>query len=399
MEADLISQKIANLAPSQTLAMTVKARELEAQGRSIIKLSLGEPDFATPEHITLAAKQAIDEGYFSYSPVPGYPDLRRAIVAKLKRDNNLDYSIDNIVCSTGAKQSLMNVLQVLVNPSDEVIIFSPYWVSYMSQVELVEGKAVIVTGKIENDFKVTAAQLETAITPKTKVIMYSSPCNPTGSVYSQAELKGIADVVAQHQNIYVISDEIYEYINYEGQHESIAQFEKVKEQVIVVNGLSKGFAMTGWRLGYIAAAPSIAKACTKFQGQVTSGTCSITQRAAIAALTETLEPTHAMCRKFKARRDLVLKLIGEIEGVKANIPQGAFYLFPDISDFFGKSYAGKTIHNGFDLSMYLLNEAGVAVVDGAAFGEPNCIRLSFAASEADLKIAIPNLKRALDQLT
>ena len=398
MQTQAISKKITNLAPSQTLAMTVKARELEAQGHKIIKLSLGEPDFLTPEHITSAAKKAIDEGFFSYSPVPGYPDLRQAIAAKFKRDNNLDYTIDNIVCSTGAKQSLMNVLQVLVNPGDEVIVFSPYWVSYMSQVKLVEGKAVTITGSLENDFKVTAVQLEAAITPQTKAILYSSPCNPTGSVYSRAELESLSEVLAKHEHVYIISDEIYEYINYEEQHESIAQFETIKDRVVVVNGLSKGFAMTGWRLGYIAAPVAIAKACTKFQGQVTSGTCSITQRAAIAALTESLAPTHAMCRTFKTRRDLVLDLIGEIEGVKANVPRGAFYLFPDISSFFGKSYAGKMIANGFDLSMYLLKEAGVAVVDGAAFGEPNCIRLSFAASESDLKIAIPNLKRALDQL-
>ncbi len=394
-----LSKRLSALAPSQTLVMAAKARELENKGIQVIKLNLGEPDFLTPKHITEAGKKAIDEGYFSYSPVPGYLPLRQAIVNKLKRDNGLDYTPENIVCSTGAKHSLANVFYSIVDPGDEVIIFSPYWVSYLGQTTLVEGKPVIVKGAIENDFKVNAEQLEKAITPKTKVVIYSSPCNPTGSLYNRAELEALAKVIEKYPNIYVISDEIYEYINFYGKHESIAQFENIKDRVIVVNGLSKGFAMTGWRLGYIAAATWIAKACIKFQGQFTSGTSSITQRAAITALSDDLDACHDMRDAFKKRRDLVLSLIRKIKGVKTNVPQGAFYLFPDVSYFFGKSYQNQTIENSYDLCMYLLNEAHVSLVDGGAFGEPKCMRISFAASEDDLKTAMDRIEKALNRLT
>ena len=395
-----LSNRIQQLSESATIAMAQRSRELKAQGKDVISLSLGEPDFHTPDFIKEAAKQAIDENYTNYTPVPGYVELREAISKKFKRDNQLDYSPEQIVVSTGAKQSIANVMLCLVNPGDEVIMPAPYWVSYMEIAKMAEGSPVVVSAGIEQDFKITAQQLEDAITEKSRVLIYSSPSNPTGSIYNEEELAALAKVIAQHKELYVISDEIYEYINFEGKHHSLAHFDEIKDQVITVNGLSKGFAMTGWRCGYIGAPTWIAKACAKMQGQVTSGTCSITQRAAIAALEADPESvTSEMRQAFKKRRDLVAEQLEKIEGIKVNRPPGAFYLFPDVSAFFGKSHHGKTITDSNALSMYLLNEALVATVDGDAFGSPNCLRLSVANSEEQLMEAMDRITKAFDKLS
>jgi aspartate aminotransferase len=394
----LLSDRINALSESQTLAMTKKARELTAKGAKVINLSIGEPDFQTPQHIKDAAKKAIDDGFTFYSPVPGYPELRTAIADKLRRENNLDWKAENIVVSTGAKQSLANVLMCLVNPGDEVLIFAPYWVSYSEMVKLAEGVPVLVNGTIENDFKVTAQQLEEAITPRTKVIMYSSPSNPTGAVWSEQELRDIARVVERHENIFVMADEIYEYITFEPGYFSIGSIPSIKDRVITINGFSKGHAMTGWRIGYIAAAKWIADACDKLQGQVTSGTCSITQKAAYAALVGDMGPTREMTEAYRHRRDLVVGLLNEIPGVKTSVPKGAFYVFPDISYYFGKTDGTTTIETAEDLCMYLLNNGHVSLVTGDAFGAPNCIRISFAASDESLKEALRRTKEQLAQL-
>ena len=397
--ANQVSQRISNLAESATLAMAAKGREYRAQGIDVIALSLGEPDFKTPAHICEGAKKAIDEGkYFSYPPVNGYLDLRQAICDKLKRDNNISYTPDQIVVSNGAKQSIANTMFSLVDPGDEVIIYTPYWVSYQAIVELAEGVPVYLEGSIENDFKATAEQLEAAITPKTKVVMYSSPSNPTGSVFTREEIEEIAKVLSRHEGIYVIADEIYEYINYTGEHVSLASFPEMYDRTITVNGFAKGYAMTGWRVGYIAAPTWIAKACSKMQGQITSANCSIAQRAAYTALTEDLEPTYAMTREYLRRRDLVMGLLKEIPGLRTPLPQGAFYFFPDVSSYFGKSDGTTTINNADDLCMYVLDEAHVALVTGAAFGAPNCVRISYAASEENLRSAISKIKEVLGRL-
>jgi aspartate aminotransferase len=393
-----LSARINILSESQTIGMSKLSRELSSKGVDVINLSLGEPDFITPVHIRDAAKKAIDEGFTHYTPISGFAELRKAISEKFKRENNLDYSPDQIVVSTGAKQAIANVILSLVNPGDEVIIPLPYWVSYIEVVKLAEGKSVAMNTTLENDFKITSAQLEAAITPKTKLLIFSSPCNPTGTVFTRDELKAFADVLAKHPNVYVLSDEIYEHINFLKHHESIAQFENVKDRVIIVNGVSKGYAMTGWRIGYIGAAKWIADACDKMQGQFTSGTSSISQKAAEAALTTNNKPTLEMQEAFHRRRDLVVKLIREIPGIKINEPQGAFYVFPDVSSYFGKSDGEKTIHNATDLSMYLLYTAHVSVVTGEAFGNGNYVRISYAAADDKLVEAIRRIKEALSKL-
>ena len=398
---NILSNRILNMAESETLAMTAKARELKAQGKDVISLSIGEPDFNTPETVKEAAKQAIDDNFTHYPPVPGYPDLRQAVCDKFKRDNNLDFTPEQIVVSTGAKQSIYQLVQCLVNPGDEVIIPTPFWVSYKEIVRVAEGKCVYVKTSIENDFKVTPQQLEAAITPKTKLIMFSSPSNPTGMLYTKEELKGIADVVAKHENLFVMADEIYEHINFVGKHESIAQFPEVKDRVITVNGVAKGFAMTGWRIGFIAAPLVIAKACNKLQGQVTSATCSIAQKATVRAMQmdpATSEDIINMRNIFRQRRDMVYKLLCDIPGLKVRLPQGAFYFFPDCSSYYGKSYNGTKIENSTDMAFYLLNEAGVATVMGSAFGDDSCIRLSYATSEDLLREALRRMKEALAKL-
>lgn len=394
----LLANRLNNFTESKTLEMAKITRELQAKGIDIISLSLGEPDFDTPEHIRIAAKKAIDDGYTHYPPVSGYDDLKEAVVNKLKRDNGLEFKKAQIIVSTGAKQSLVNVLLSLVNPGDEVIIPAPYWVSYPEMVKLAEGKVVPIYTDVEQNFKITASQLEKAITPKTKVLLYSSPCNPTGSVYTEEELKQLAAVLEKHPNIIIISDEIYEHINFSGEHHSIAKNNNIKDRVVVVNGLSKGFAMTGWRLGYIAAPEAIAKACDKIQGQITSGTSSISQRAAIAALSDNLKPTKEMKQIFQKRRDLIISLLKEIPGVKINEPQGAFYVFPDVSDLFGKSDGTSTINNSSDMATYILNKAHVALVSGDAFGNDKCIRISYATSDDKIKEAISRIKNALTAL-
>ena len=396
--ATLLSERVNAMAESATLAMTKKARVLAAQGVKVISLSIGEPDFPTPQHIKDAAKKAIDDNFTQYTPVSGIADLRAAIAEKLRRDNNLDWKAENIVVSTGAKQSLTNALLALLNPGDEVVIFSPYWVSYSEMVVLAEGVPVLVHGALENDFKVTAAQLEAAITPRTKIVMFSSPCNPTGSVFTEQELRDIAAVVERHENIFVMADEIYEYIVFEGKNFSIGSVPAIKDRVITVNGCSKGYAMTGWRLGYLAAPKWIADACDKIQGQVTSGTCSITQKAAVAALTGPLDDTRKMAEAYRRRRDLVIAGLREIPGLKIAVPQGAFYAFPDMSHYFGKSDGTHNIQNADDLAMYLLNVGHVATVSGSAFGAPNCIRLSTAASDENLTEALRRIKEALGRL-
>ncbi|WP_394750866.1 pyridoxal phosphate-dependent aminotransferase [Spongiimicrobium salis] len=390
-----LSDRIKNMSTSATLAMAAKARELRNQGKDIIGLSLGEPDFNIPDFIKDAAKQAIDENYSSYSPVDGYGDLKEAISNKFKRDNSLEYGIQQIVVSTGAKQSLANVAMIMLNRGDEVILPAPFWVSYSDIVKLAEGVPVQVKTSIDTDFKMTPEQLEAAITPKTKMLWFSSPCNPSGSVYSKSELEGLAAVLKKHPNIYVVSDEIYEHINFVGGHVSIAGIEGMYDRTITVNGVSKAFAMTGWRIGYIGAPEWIAKACTKFQGQITSGANAIGQRSTIAALQAPVSKIQFMIDEFHKRRDLILQLLGEIEGFKLNVPEGAFYVFPDISSFFGKNLNGTTIQTASDLSMYILENANVATVTGEAFGNPNCIRISYAASEKELREAVARMKAVL----
>ena len=397
---DLRSERIKSMAESATLAMAAKARELKQQGIDVISLSLGEPDFKTPKHIQEGAKAAIDEGkYFAYPPVNGYLDLREAISEKFKKDNGLEYSADQIVVSNGAKQSIANVFLALLDPGDEVIVFSPYWVSYSALVELAEGKCVFVNGGIENDFKATAAQLKEAITDKTKALILSSPCNPTGSVFSEQELKEIADVLKDHPNIVVLSDEIYELINYGEKHVSIGALPGMIERTVTINGFAKGFAMTGWRVGYIGAPLWLAKAANKIQGQITSANCSIAQRAALTALTSTYEPSYEMVKEYARRRELVHGLLSEIPGVEVNMQGGAFYFFPNVSSFFGKSVDGKVIANADDLSLFLLSDAHVSVVTGDAFGDPNCLRLSYAASEEELRTAVDRIKASLAKLS
>ncbi len=387
------------LEESSTLAMSKKARELAAQGHKVISLSVGEPDFKTPAHICEAAKQAIDDGYHFYSPVAGFPDLRQAIANKLKRDNNIDWKPENIVVSTGAKHSLANAIQVLVNPGEEVIILAPYWVSYSEMVKLAEGKTVVVDGAFHNDFKVTPEQLEAAITPRTKVIMYASPNNPTGSVYTEEELRALAAVIERHENIFVIADEIYEYINFTGHGNfSMGSIPALKDRVITVNGVAKGFAMTGWRIGFIGAAKWIAEGVEKLQGQVTSGTCSIAQKAAVAAFNGTLEPTKEMAAAYHRRRDLVVGLLREIPGFKVNVPQGAFYAFPDVSHYFGTSDGETKIENSDDLALWLLNKSYVSTVAGSGFGAPDCIRISTAAADEALIEAVGRIKTAVATL-
>lgn len=394
----VFSDRLNNMEESATLAMSRLSRELKAQGKNIISLSLGEPDFHTPQFIKDAAIKAMDENYTTYTPVPGYDDLRDAIALKFKRDNNLTYSKSQIVVSTGAKQSLANVILSCIDKGDEVIIPAPYWVSYIEIVKLAEGTPVTIDTTIDSDFKITPEELEKFITPKTKMMIFSTPCNPSGSVYSKEELKALADVIAKYPKIIVIADEIYEHINFVGKHESLAQFENVYDQVVTVNGLSKAWAMTGWRVGYIGAPQAIADACTKMQGQFTSGTCSIAQKASIAALQADPAVLKEMIAAFKNRRDLVLGILKEIEGVKINVPEGAFYVFPDISSFFGKSDGKTTIATAADLCMYLLSEAQVALVTGEAFGDANCIRISYATSEEILTEALNRVKTALEKL-
>jgi aspartate aminotransferase len=393
-----LSDRVTRLEESATIAMARLSRELTEQGHDIISLSLGEPDFVTPKNICEAAKKAIDDGITHYPPISGYRDLREAIARKFKRDNNLDFTYDQIVVSTGAKQSIANTVLCLINPGDEVIIPAPYWVSYAQIIELAGGKPVFVHAGVTTDFKPTAKQIEAAITPKTKMLIYSSPCNPTGSMYSKEELKAIADVIAPHKQIYVVSDEIYEHIAFEFKHESIAQFDILKDRVIVVNGVSKGFAMTGWRIGYIGAPLEIAKACDKIQGQFTSGASSIAQRATLEAVNTDWKQYEFMRESFKIRRDLVLGLLKDIPGLLFNKPHGAFYIFPDVSSYFGKSYDGTTIHSATDLCMYLLSDAKVSVVTGEAFGDNQCIRLSYATSDEKLKEAIKRIKESLAKL-
>ena len=390
-----LSDRINSLPVSQTLAMAAKARELKGQGKDIISLSLGEPDFNTPDFIKNAAIEAINQDYNSYTPVDGYVELKEAVCTKFKRDNDLDYAPNQIVVSTGAKQSIANVAQVLLNPGDEVLLPAPYWVSYSAIATLCEAKFVEIPSSIDDDFKITPAQLEAAITPKTKMIFFNSPNNPSGSIYSESEYRALAKVLENYPQIYILSDEIYEHINYGDKPFSFAAIENMYDRTITVNGLAKAFAMTGWRIGFIGAPQWIAKACTKMQGQITSGTNCIAQRAAITALLASPSKVQYMVDEFKVRRDMVLDLLGEIDGFKINVPEGAFYVFPDISAFFGRTIKGKEIKTAGDFSMLLLEEANVASVTGEAFGAPNCIRLSYAASELQLREAIRRIKEVL----
>jgi aspartate aminotransferase len=390
-----LSDRINSLPVSQTLAMAAKARELKGQGKDIISLSLGEPDFNTPDFIKDAAIEAINQDYNSYTPVDGYAELKEAICTKFKRDNGLVYQPNQIVVSTGAKQSIANVAQVLLNPGDEVLLPAPYWVSYSAISMLAEATYVEIPSTIETDFKITPEQLEAAITPKTKMVFFNSPNNPSGSIYTEAEVRALAAVLEKYPNIYILSDEIYEHINYGTQPFSFAAVESIYDRTITVNGLAKAFAMTGWRIGYIGAPAWIAKACTKMQGQVTSGTNCIAQRAAITAVLAPVEKIQYMVDEFKTRRDMVLELLSEINGFKLNVPEGAFYIFPDVSSYFGKTIQGRTIANASDFSMFLLEEANVATVTGDAFGTPNCIRMSYAASEEQLREAISRIKNVL----
>lgn len=392
------SDRLNNMEESATLAMSRLSRELKAQGKDIISLSLGEPDFHTPEFIKEAAVEAMNNNFTTYTPVPGYDDLRESIATKFKRDNNLNYTKNQIVVSTGAKQSLANVILSLIDNGDEVIIPAPYWVSYIEIVKLAGGTPIIVEATIESDFKITPTQLEQAITSKTKMMIFSTPCNPSGSVYSKNELSNLANVIAKHPNLVVISDEIYEHINFVGQHESLAQFDNIYNQVVTVNGVSKAWAMTGWRIGYIGAPQAIADACTKMQGQFTSGTCSIAQKASIAAINADPAILKDMIQAFKGRRDLVLEKLNNIPGIKTNVPEGAFYVFPDISSYFGKKHNEDVINNAADLCMYLLNDALVALVSGEAFGDKNCIRISYATSEEILTDALNRVKTSLEKL-
>jgi aspartate aminotransferase len=393
-----LSNRINNLSESATIKMAKLGRELAAKGVDVISLSFGEPDFHTPDYVKEAAKKAMDENFTYYTPVSGYPELRKSIAAKLKNENGLDYDFSQIVVSTGAKQAIANAVLCLVNPGEEVIIPTPYWVSYSEVVKLAEGKSVFINSTVENDFKITPEQLEAAITPKSKLFMFSSPCNPTGSVYSKAELEGLAKVFERHPDIYILSDEIYEHINFVDKHESIAQFDSIKDRVIIINGFSKAFAMTGWRIGYTASSKEIANACDKMQGQITSGTCSITQKAGVAASEGGLESVLKMREQFRKRRDLVYGLLREIDGVKVNLPDGAFYFFPNVTSFFGKSYNGQTIKDADELSIFLLEEAHVATVGGDSFGDPKSIRISYAAAEDKLVEAMTRIKEALGKL-
>lgn len=390
-----LSNRVTNMATSATLAMAAKARELRAEGKDIIGLSLGEPDFNTPDFIKEAAIQAVNDNYNSYTPVDGYVDLKQAIIEKFKRDNNLTYSLPQIVVSTGAKQSLANVALVCLNPGDEVILPCPYWVSYADIVKIAEGVPVEVKTDISSDFKMTPKQLEAAITPKTKMLWYSSPCNPSGSIYSKEELRALADVLVKYPDIIVVSDEIYEHINYVGEHASMAQFDDMYDRTVTVNGVSKAFAMTGWRVGYIGGPQEIARACNKMQGQITSGTNCIAQRAVITALEAPVSKVQYMIDAFKKRRSFILDLLQDIPGFNCNQPEGAFYVFPDISYYFGKTLQGTTINNASDFAIYLLEKANVATVTGEAFGNPNCIRISYAASVEEIKEAMSRIKAAL----
>jgi aspartate aminotransferase len=398
MNVDQVSKRLQALAVSETLAMAQKSRELRSQGFDIIDLSLGEPDFNTPEHIKEAGIDAIRNNCTHYPPVPGYLDLRQAIVAKMKRDNGLDFSPDQVVVSNGAKQSICNVLLSTVDPGDEVIMPAPYWVSYPEIIKMAEGKAIVVYAGIEQDFKITAAQLEAAITPKTRAFLFSSPSNPTGEIYSFAELSALAEVFARHPQILIISDEIYEYINYEGKHESISQFESVRDRVAIINGVSKGYAMTGWRIGYMAGPPWLAKACQKLQGQYTSGASTIAQKASIAGLLGDQSVIGTMVTEFKSRRDLVVRLLSAVPGIRTNNPPGAFYVLPDVTSFYGKSDGKTVISSETDLVMYLLNEAHVALVSGSAFGAPGCVRISYSTSQDIIKEAISRIAGALTRL-
>lgn len=394
-----LSDRLNSLSPSETLAMSQKSNELKAQGIDVINMSVGEPDFNTPDHIKEAAKKAVDDNFSRYSPVPGYPALRDAIVAKLKKENGLDYTPAQILCSNGAKQSVCNVLMALIGPGDEVIIPAPYWVSYPEMVKLAEGTNVIVSAGIEQDFKITPAQLEAAITPRTKALILCSPSNPTGSVYSKEELAGLAAVLAKYPQVVIIADEIYEHINYIGQHESIAQFPEVRDRVVIVNGVSKAYAMTGWRIGFIAGPQWIVSACNKLQGQYTSGPCSVSQKAAEAAYVGDQQPVEDMRQAFERRRDLIVKLAKEIPGFEVNVPQGAFYLFPKCDSYFGKSTAeGRKVTDSGELAMYLLEVGHVACVGGAAFGAPDCIRMSYATSDENIVEAMRRIKGALSKL-
>ena len=393
-----LSDRLQRLAPSATLAMSQKSSEMKAQGIDVINMSVGEPDFNTPDHIKEAAKKAVDENYSRYSPVPGYPDLRKAIVAKLKNENNLDYSVNEILVSNGAKQSVCNTVMALVNPGDEVIIPAPYWVSYPQMVKLAGGNPVIVEAGFDQNFKMTPEQLEAAITPKTRLIILCSPSNPTGSVYSKEELAGLADVIKQHEDLFVLADEIYEHINYIGRHESIAQFEGMKERAIIVNGVSKAYAMTGWRIGYIAAPEWIVKGFNKLQGQYTSGPCSVSQKAAEFAYVSSQECVEQMRQAFERRRNLIVELAKDIPGLEVNVPEGAFYLFPKCSSFFGKSDGTTVVKNSTDLALYLLEKGHVATVGGDAFGDPECFRMSYATSDDNIREAMRRIKESLAEL-
>ena len=393
-----LSNRLNRLAPSATLAMSQKSSEMKAQGVDVINLSVGEPDFNTPDHIKEAAKKAIEDNFSRYSPVPGYPELRKAIVAKLKNENGLDYSMSEILVSNGAKQSVCNTVMALVNDGEEVIIPAPYWVSYPQMVKLAGGTPVIVNAGFDQDFKMTPEQLESAITPKTRMLILCSPSNPTGSVYSKEELEALAEVIKRHEGLYVLADEIYEHINYVGHHESIAQFPGMKERSIIVNGVSKAYAMTGWRIGFIAAPEWIVKGCNKLQGQYTSGPCSVSQKAAEAAYTTSQECVETMRKAFERRRDLIVSLAKEIPGLEVNCPQGAFYLFPKCSSFYGKSYEGRKIETSTDLAMFLLEEGHVATVGGDAFGDPECFRMSYATSDDNIREAMRRIKETLAKL-
>ena len=393
-----LSNRLNRLAPSQTLAMSQKSSEMKAQGVDVINMSVGEPDFNTPDHIKEAAKKAIDDNYSRYSPVPGYMDLRKAIVAKLKNENNLEYTTNEVLVSNGAKQSVCNTVMALVNDGEEVIIPAPYWVSYPQMAKLAGGTPVIVNAGFEQNFKMTPEQLEAAITPKTRLLILCSPSNPTGSVYTKDELAALAEVIKRYEGVYVLADEIYEHINYVGKHESIAQFPGMKERTIIVNGVSKAYAMTGWRIGFIAAPEWIVKGCNKLQGQYTSGPCSVSQKAAEAAYTTSQECVETMRKAFERRRDLIVSLAKDIPGLEVNCPQGAFYLFPKCSSFYGKSYAGKTINNSTDLAMFLLEEGHVATVGGDAFGDHECFRMSYATSDDNIREAMRRIKETLAKL-
>lgn len=393
-----LSDRLNRLAPSATLAMSQKSSEMKAQGIDVINLSVGEPDFNTPDQIKNAAKEAVDNNYSRYSPVPGYADLRKAIVAKLKNENNLEYTINEILVSNGAKQSVCNTVMALVNDGDEVIIPTPYWVSYPQMVKLAGGNPVFINAGFEQNFKITAQQLEEAITPKTRMLILCSPSNPTGSVYTKEELESLAEVIKRHENLFVLADEIYEHINYTGHHESIAQFDGMKERSIIVNGVSKAYAMTGWRIGFIAAPEWIVKGCNKLQGQYTSGPCSVSQKAAEAAYTLPQDCVETMRQAFERRRNLIVELAKDIPGLEVNIPQGAFYLFPKCSSFYGKSDGNRTINNSTDFAMYLLEVGHVATVAGEAFGDPECFRMSYATSDENIREAMNRIKNVLSRL-